>query len=90
VDTFRDEIVCSPEVQGGAPVIRGTRTPVRSIATLFFKTYPNDLAAVQAALPHLTIEQIQIAIRYYEAHRAEIDADLERHRVALEGFLAAS
>jgi uncharacterized protein (DUF433 family) len=90
VDKFRKEIVCSPEIQGGAPVVRGTRTPVRSIATLFFKTYPNDLAAVLAALPHLTVEQIQIAIQYYEAHRADIDADLERHREALGGFLAAS
>jgi uncharacterized protein (DUF433 family) len=74
-------------VQGGEPVVCGTRTPVSTIAILFHVTYPNDIDEVRRALPHLTAEQIDAALAYYQAHRDEIDADIQRHEQALRDFL---
>jgi uncharacterized protein (DUF433 family) len=70
-------IVRTPGVQGGEPVIRGTRVPVRSIAlardedrlepAAIAREFGVELAAVQAALA------------YYDAHKAEIDRIIDRH-----------
>jgi uncharacterized protein (DUF433 family) len=70
-------IVRTPGVQGGEPVIRGTRVPVRSIAlardedgltpSAIAEEFCVDLAAVEAALA------------YYDAHKAEIDRIIDRH-----------
>lgn len=83
-------IVTIPGVQGGSPVVRGSRTPVRTVATFYHVTYDRDLDEVRTALPHLTSEQIQAALAYYEDHRAEVDADIARHRQARERGLRAS
>ena len=90
MSSYKRYIARVPGVQGGAPVLKGTRTPVRTVAVLYFRTYPNDLDEVQAALPHLTRTQLKAAIDYYRDHAAEIDADIERHRQALESFVAAT
>lgn len=82
----QQHITRSPRVQGGEPVIRGTRTPVRTIVVLYFETYPDDLERVRASLPHLTPAQIDAALEYYRAHRSEIDAAIERHRKTLAEF----
>ena len=73
-------IVRDPHVQGGEPVIRGTRVPVRSIALArnedgldpseIAKEFNVDIAAVDAALA------------YYDAHRAEIERIIDRHERA--------
>ena len=76
-------------VQGGYPVIRGTRTPVRSVVVLYEQTYGLDLAAVRHALPHLSTREIDAALAYYLTHRALVDEDIERQRKALNQFAAA-
>ena len=76
-------------VQGGEPVVAGTRTPVRTIAELYNRVYPNDLGEVHRALSHLDPEQIEAALAYYRDHRAEIDAHTERHRAAMTEVGAA-
>lgn len=70
-------IVRTPSVQGGEPVIRGTRVPVRSVAlardedglapAAIAREFCVDLAAVEAALA------------YYDAHKTEIDRIIDRH-----------
>lgn len=75
-------------VQGGAPILRGTRTPVGTVVA-YSQTYKDDLAEVHRALRHLNETQILAALAYYGAHRAEIDADEERHERALAELLAA-
>ncbi len=77
-----------PGVQGGAPVLRGTRTPVGTVVA-YYQTYGQDREEVRAALPHLTIRQIDAALAYYEHHKDEIDADEQRHEEARERFLMA-
>ena len=59
-------------------------------AVLFTTTYPACRDQVLAALPHLTEEQVEAALAYYRDHVAEIDAEIDRHRVALREFLQAS
>jgi uncharacterized protein (DUF433 family) len=75
---FDAYIVTIPHVQGGAPIIKGTRTPVRSVV-LYLRTYNDDRAEVQRALPHLSLIEIDAATAFYRHNRALIDADIERH-----------
>jgi uncharacterized protein (DUF433 family) len=90
VRRYDEYIARAPGVQGGEPVIKGTRTPVRTIAVLYRDTYPDDLDKVHASLPHLTADQVKAALGYYNDHRAEVDGHILRHRTALQRFRAAS
>jgi uncharacterized protein (DUF433 family) len=67
-------IVRDARILGGAPTIRGTRVPVRAIAFLWRST--RDRARIQYDYPTLSAADVDEAIRYYEAHRVEIDRDL--------------
>jgi uncharacterized protein (DUF433 family) len=67
-------IVRDARILGGVPIIRGTRVPVRAIAFLWRAT--GDRARIIRDYPTLAAGDVDEAIRYYEAHRAEIDADL--------------
>lgn len=71
-------IARSKRILGGAPVIRGTRVPVRAIAFLWRAT--GDRARILQDYPHLAEADVDEAIRFYEAHRAEIDADLREEQ----------
>jgi uncharacterized protein (DUF433 family) len=73
-------IVCNPRVQGGEPVIRGTRVPVRSIV-IASEEYAGDLARVGGAFS-VDIAAVRAALEYYEQHRAEIDRIIEKHERA--------
>ena len=71
-------IVRDARILGGVPIIRGTRVPVRAIAFLWRAT--GDRARIIRDYPSLGAEDVDEAIRYYEAHRAEIDADLREEQ----------
>lgn len=58
-------------VVGGEPVIAGTRITVRAIVE-YDRLY-SDSERTLRALPHLSIEQIQDALRYYHDHPIEIE-----------------
>ena len=78
-----DGHICHYEgVQGGAAVVVGTRTPVRTIVARH-RTYSGRLDMVLQSFPHLTEDQVRAALAYYDQHAAEIDADTARHRKAL-------
>ena len=87
-DWFEDFVIRVPGVQGGAPVIMGTRTPVGSIIS-YLRTYGGDQQEVQAALSHLMRREIEAAIAYYDRHAVEVDADLREHIEARERYLRA-
>jgi uncharacterized protein (DUF433 family) len=62
-------------VQGGRPVIKGTRTPVRSIVIYYqMGSIPEE---IQVKLPHLNLAQIYDALSYYYDHKDEIDRDID-------------
>jgi uncharacterized protein (DUF433 family) len=73
-------IVCNPRVQGGEPVIRGTRVPVRSIA-IASQEYAGDLARVGHAFS-VDVAAVRAALEYYGQHKIEIDRNIERHERA--------
>jgi uncharacterized protein (DUF433 family) len=71
------------DVQGGEPVLRGTRTPVRTVVILYERVYDHDEAEVRRALSHLSAAQIGAALTYCAQHRPEIVRHIERHERAL-------
>ncbi len=83
---FDEHIARYDGVQGGAPVIAGTRTPVSSIIAKY-EIYGGDIHEVLRAQPHLTETQVRAALAYFDDHRADIEADEARHLRALEEFL---
>ena len=83
---FEQHIDRKPGVQGGFPVIKGTRTPVRSIVALAGDPSTPDYEAVQVALSHLSLEQVQAAIAYYIDNPDLVDEDMARQKAAAEAF----
>ncbi len=79
---IEDAIAQYPGVQGGYPVIAGTRTPVRAIVELYYDIYPFDIEEVYRSLEHLTIEQIRAALAYYDEQPELVDEDIARQREA--------
>lgn len=64
-----------PDIQGGRPVIKGTRTPVRSIVLYHRRgAMPEE---IQIKLPHLNLAQIYDALSYYYDFKDEIDNDID-------------
>jgi uncharacterized protein (DUF433 family) len=72
--------VRKPRVQGGEPVIRGTRVPVRSIA-IAFEEYGGDLERVGRAVA-VGPAAVRAALAYYRRHKAEIDQLIAKHERA--------
>lgn len=73
----------SPGVCGGAPVIRGTRFPVRSVVVYVLRhgVTPEEMVR---DWPHLTLGQVYGALAFYYDHKAEIDADLDANEALFE------
>lgn len=68
-----------PAILQGEPVIRDTRTPVRSIVERWkFGETPEEIAR---NLPHLRLAHIFDALGYYDDHRREIESYIELNRV---------
>ncbi|MGI8885026.1 MAG: DUF433 domain-containing protein [Pyrinomonadaceae bacterium] len=65
--------------KSGEPIIKGTRTSVRTIVEKWGIGYtPEDIVR---GLPHLTLAQVFEAMSYYYDNKAEIDDFIERNRV---------
>jgi uncharacterized protein (DUF433 family) len=64
-------VIHDSAILGGEPVISGTHIPVRSVY-LMTKGYRGDLAAVQRALPALSLADIALALGYEQDHPEEI------------------
>ncbi len=62
-------------VQGGRPVIKGTRTPVKSIVIYHRMGFASE--EIQIKLPHLNLAQIYDALSYYYDFKDEIDHDID-------------
>lgn len=70
-------ITSDKSVCGGAPVVKGTRTPVRSIAGYYQMGMNVD--EIQQSLPHLKAGQIHAALACYFDHQRTIDRDIARN-----------
>jgi len=81
-------IVCTENILHGAPIIAGTRTPVRAIAELWkFGVAPEEIIV---RLPHLTLAQVFDALSYYQEQQDPIDEDIRRQRVSDDQIHSAS
>lgn len=75
-DVIHPYIERRADVQGGSPVIRGTRFPVHSIV----QNYRRGLSVEEILrdFPTLTPAQVHDALSYYYDHTAEIEQELAR------------
>ncbi|MCG2713049.1 MAG: DUF433 domain-containing protein [Candidatus Omnitrophica bacterium] len=67
------------KIQGGEPIIKGTRFPVRSIVFYIIKEgmLPEELVK---EFPQLSLSAIYDALSYYYDHKEEIEALLEKQK----------
>jgi uncharacterized protein (DUF433 family) len=69
----------TPGVCGGSPVIRNTRTPVRTIVGYYKQGM--SVEEMLEGLPHLSAAQIYEALSYYHDNVSEIENDLAANQV---------
>lgn len=69
-------------IGNGEPVIAGTRVTVRAIVE-YDRMY-HDIARTMRAIPHVSQDQIQDALAYFEAHTAEIEKYIEENEQAYD------
>ncbi len=67
-------IVRQPDVQGGRPVIKGSRFPVSSVV----QNYRRGLSVeeILREFPGLSPAEVHDALSYYYDHRAEMDQEI--------------
>jgi uncharacterized protein (DUF433 family) len=67
-------VECREGVQGGQPVIKGTRFPISSIV----QNYRRGLSVeeILQQFPHLNAAQVHGALSYYFDHQPEIDRQI--------------
>ena len=70
-------IVRRTGVQGGEPVIRGTRVPVRSVALARDEDGLEAAAIAREFCVDLTA--VEAALTYYDTHKSEIGRIINRH-----------
>src|SRR6266540_5498591 len=68
-----------PDISGGRPIIKGTRTPVKAIVGYY--KLGLSIEELLEGLPHLTPAQIYEALSYYHDHPSEIEQDIEASQV---------
>ncbi|HDK27373.1 MAG TPA: DUF433 domain-containing protein [Candidatus Atribacteria bacterium] len=75
-------VIRDPKIQGGEPIIRGTRFPVRSVVFYVIKEgmLPEELAR---EFPQLSLSSIYDALSYYYDNKEEIENLLENQKEAL-------
>ena len=79
-----------PGVCGGAPVLRGTRFPVRSIVLYILRQGmpPEDMVR---DWPYLKLAHVYDALSFYYDHKIEIDREIRANERAFEkGWRAAT
>lgn len=74
-------------VQGGHPVVTGTRTPIRTIVLLAHRTYVGEPEMVAWSLPHLSTRQIAAALAFYADHPSDVDADIAEQEQIMRDLL---
>ncbi len=77
--TAHPYIVRNEKILGGEPIVKGTRTSVRTIVEKWRLGTPPEM--IPDGLPHLTVAQVFDALSYYSDHQEEINAYIERNRI---------
>jgi len=72
-------IVNNPTICQGEPIIQGTRISVSNIVELHH-LLKWDISQIMDYYPHLTLDQIQASLEYYEEFPSEIDKYLQEEK----------
>ena len=75
-------ITTDEKILSGEPIIKGTRTPVRTIVETWRRGVPPE--EIPVGLPHLTLAQVFEALSYYSDNQSEINRYIEKNRVPKE------
>ena len=70
-------IASDARIAGGAPIIKGTRIAVRTVAGYYQLGMSPD--EILQSLPHLSQAQLHAALTYYFDHQKQVDRDLKRN-----------
>ena len=82
VATEHPYIVRDKEILEGEPIVKGTRTSVRTIVEWWkFGATPEEILE---NIPHLTLSQIFDALSFYADHRDEIEQHISENMVERE------
>jgi uncharacterized protein (DUF433 family) len=75
-------ITRNPKIQGGEPIVKGTRFPVRSVVFYVVKEgmLPEE---VVKEFPQLSLSAIYDVLSYYYEHKEEMEALLEKQQEAV-------
>lgn len=81
-ETEHPHIVKNDRILSGEPIVKGTRTPVRTIVqTWRMGVAPEE---IPEGLPHLSLAAVFDALSYYCDHREEIKSYIELNRIPEE------
>ena len=72
-------VIRVPGICGGRPIIKGTRTPVKTIVG--YHKMGLSVEEILEGLPHLTPAQVYEALSYYYDHQSEIEQDIREGQV---------
>tara|TARA_B100000315_G_C14407092_1_gene509243 strand:- start:341 stop:649 length:309 start_codon:yes stop_codon:yes gene_type:complete len=72
-------IIRNPDILGGEPIVKGTRTPVRAIVENWRLGLSPEEIVIH--LPHLTLAQVFDALSYYSDNQKEIDVYIEENKM---------
>ena len=75
-------ITSDKEILSGEPIIKGTRTPVRTIVEMWRRGVAPE--EIPVGLPHLTLAQVFEALSYYSDNQAEINEYIEKNHIPKE------
>ena len=72
-------VIADDQILNGEPIIKGTRTPIRTIVeTWRLGATPEE---IPHGLPYLTLAQGIEDLSYYSDHQEEINTYIERNRI---------
>lgn len=72
-------VISDQDILSGELILVNTRTPVRAVIEMRRLCYTP--VQILKRLPHLSLEQINNALDYYNEHPAEINAAVARNRI---------
>lgn len=75
-------ITRNEKILGGEPVIKDTRTSVRTIAEMWRLGYAPE--EIPGHLPHLTLAEVFASLSYYSDNQAEINGYIGKNRFPKE------
>ncbi len=82
MDTSVEYRYITRKEKSGEPIIKGTRTSVRTIVETWRRGVPPE--EIPVVLPHLTLAEVFEALSYYSDNQTEINEYIEKNRVPKE------